>query len=170
MSNNNLLLLLSFAYIYRFRFLHGCNVLYELVKPWAHTGAVVVADSYFASVQAALRLASIGLRFIGVIKTATREYPMHYLGHYVLEGGRGDQKALLSHDTASGTDLMVFVWVDRDRRYFISTASSIANGLPCIQARWRQVDRTPNAPPEQVQVNVPQPEACAIYYSGLRQD
>ena len=56
--------------------LHGCNVLYELVKPWANTDAVVVADSYFASVPAAIRLKEAGLRFIGTIKTATREFPM----------------------------------------------------------------------------------------------
>ena len=41
--------------------LHGCNVLYELVKPFANTDAVVVADSYFASVSAAIRLKEIGL-------------------------------------------------------------------------------------------------------------
>ena len=40
-------------------YLHGCNVLYELVRPWANTDAIVVADSYFASVQAAIRLKSI---------------------------------------------------------------------------------------------------------------
>ena len=53
-------------------FLHGCNVLVELVRPWANTDRVVCADSYFASVQAALRLKKMGLRFIGTVKTATR--------------------------------------------------------------------------------------------------
>ena len=52
--------------------LHGCNVLYELVKQFATTDAVVVADSYFASVSAAIGLKEIGLRFIGVAKTATK--------------------------------------------------------------------------------------------------
>ena len=66
------------------RYLHGCNVLYELVKPWANTNSIVVADSYFASFQAALRLKKIGLRFIGVMKSVTKEYPMAYLGRVEL--------------------------------------------------------------------------------------
>jgi Transposase IS4 len=70
-------------------YLHGCNVLYELVRPWANTDAVVVADSYFSSVGAAIRLKTIGLRFIGCMKTATREFPMHYLGSVPLPGGKG---------------------------------------------------------------------------------
>jgi hypothetical protein len=27
------------------RYLHGCNVLYDLVKPWGNTNSIVVADS-----------------------------------------------------------------------------------------------------------------------------
>ena len=37
------------------------------------------ADSYFASVAAAKALKSIGLRFIGVVKTATKEFPLKHL-------------------------------------------------------------------------------------------
>ena len=147
-------------------FLHGCNVLYDLVRPWANTNATVVADSYFASVQAALRLKSIGLRFIGTVKTATKEFPMAYLGSYVLEGGKGDRHGIVSHDAATDTDLLAFVWVDRDRRYLISTTSSLAAGRPCFRKRWRQVDKTPNAPPTLVDVVVAQPEACVVYYSA----
>jgi hypothetical protein len=36
----------------------------------------VCADSYFASVQAAEHLLSMGLKFIGVVKTATRKFPI----------------------------------------------------------------------------------------------
>ena len=148
------------------RFLHGCNVLYDLVKPWANTNSIVVADSYFASVQAALRLKAIGLRFIGTVKTATKEFPMAHLGSRVMAAGRGDRYGLISKDAATGTDLLAFCWVDRDRRYFISTCSSLTAGTPCRRRRWRQVDQSPNAAPEVVNVVVAQPEACAIYYSG----
>ena len=51
--------------------LQGTKVLLNLVEPWANTNTIVCADSYFASVGAALALKSIGLRFIGVVKTAT---------------------------------------------------------------------------------------------------
>jgi ribosomal protein L37AE/L43A len=148
------------------RYLHGCNVLYELVRPWAYTNATVVADSYFASVQAAIRLKQIGLRFIGTVKTATKQFPMSYLGNYELQGGRGDRHGVFSRDRESGTNLMAFVWVDRERRYFIASTSSLSAGPPCIRKRWRQVDKTPNAPPELVDVVVAQPEACGVYYGS----
>jgi hypothetical protein len=56
--------------------LNGTRVLAELVSPWAGPGRVVCADSYFSSVQAAEQLLSMGLKFIGVVKTATRKFPM----------------------------------------------------------------------------------------------
>ena len=110
------------------RYGHGCNVLYDLVKPWGNTNAIVVADSYFASVPAALRLKQIGLRFIGTVKTATREFPMKYLANVPLLDGKGDRFGLVNKDPLTGTNLLAFVWVDRDRRYFIATGSSLAEG------------------------------------------
>ena len=148
------------------RYLHGCNILYDLVKPWAHTNCVVVADSYFASVQAAIRLKLIGLRFIGTVKTATKEFPMAYLQAKEMPDGRGDRFGVISRDAPTASTLLAFCWVDRDRRYFISTCSSLAPGPSCVRKRWRQIDPTPNAPPEFVEVVVPQPAACGIYYGS----
>jgi len=61
--------------------LHGTKVLSELVSPWYHTDCVVCADSYFASVPAAEYLLERGLKFIGVVKTATRHFPQSYLAN-----------------------------------------------------------------------------------------
>ena len=58
---------------------HGTLVLRQLVEPWKRSQRVFCADSYFASVLATDYLRSIGLRFIGVVKTATRRYPMKAL-------------------------------------------------------------------------------------------
>ena len=59
--------------------LHGTKVLLHLVSKWAHSDRMVCADSYFASVGAAQKLKEIGLKFIGVVKTATKKFPMKYL-------------------------------------------------------------------------------------------
>jgi Transposase IS4 len=59
--------------------LHGTSVLSYLVSPWSGTNRIVCADSYFASVQGAEHLLSMGLRFIGVVKTASRKFPMKAL-------------------------------------------------------------------------------------------
>ena len=55
--------------------LHGTNVLKHVVSPWFGSHRVVCADSYFASVGAAKELFRNGLRFIGVVKTATKGFP-----------------------------------------------------------------------------------------------
>ena len=148
-------------------FTHGCNVLAELVRPWANTGRVVVADSYFASVQSALRLYQMGLRFIGVVKTSHKGFPMHYFQRVELPGGKGDHKALICHDDAVGCTLLSFVWADRDRRYFISTCASAAPGNLIKRRRWRQLDPTStNNPPVLQDIVIRQTEAGEIYYSG----
>ena len=57
----------------------GTRVLKELTLPWSKTNQLVVGDSFFASVQAARALYHRGLFFIGVVKTATRDFPMKFL-------------------------------------------------------------------------------------------
>jgi len=84
---------------------HGTIVLKHLVVPWAGTKRIVCADSYFASVTAALQLLGMGLCFIGVVKTATPGYPMGALSVIPVEA-RG-QHVAYTHSTADGvTDWM----------------------------------------------------------------
>ncbi len=84
------------------------------------------ADSYFASVPAALLLLRHGLRFIGVIKTATKQYPYKVLHNKVL-CERGDMYGLIRKKTNNEEcDLLAFVWVvDQGCRYFIATGLSL---------------------------------------------
>jgi hypothetical protein len=56
---------------------HGAKIIKELVCPWWGNDWIVCADSYFASVVTAVKLKRIGLRFIGVVKSAMRIYPRH---------------------------------------------------------------------------------------------
>jgi len=141
-------------------------VLADLIEPWLNTGRTAVADSHFASTQSAVHLCQLGFRFIGIVKTATKGYPMQHLGRVVLPGNRGDRRGLVSVDRQTGCQLLAFVWCDRDRRYFISTCSSLADGSIINRFRWRQVDQTDNANPNRVNLTIPQPKAAEIYYSG----
>jgi hypothetical protein len=144
--------------------LHGTSVLKYLVEPWAFSEQIVCADSYFASVGAALELQRIGLCFIGVVKTATHQFPMHYLSRVELQQ-RGDRYGLVTQSNNGGPRLLAFVWMDPDRRYFIASASSLEPGMPYVRQRWRQVDNAPNAEPTRVFLTVSQPKAAEIYYS-----
>jgi hypothetical protein len=77
-----------------------------------------------ATVAAALELKKIGLWFIGVVKTATRRFPMAYLQGLELQK-RGNRKGLTMR---GNTSLCAFVWMDCDCRYFIASASSLQEG------------------------------------------
>ena len=59
--------------------LHGTKVLISLIIPRDNSNCVVCADSYFTSVGYVKMLKQIGLRFIGVVKTATKQFPMKHL-------------------------------------------------------------------------------------------
>ena len=143
--------------------LHGTKVLLYLVKPWLHTNRTAVGDSYFASVGAAYTLDENGMGFIGVVKTATKKFPMAYLSNLEMQQ-RGERHGLITRGAEGDATLMAFVWMDRDRRYFIASSSSFADGLPHVRQRWRQVDTTLNADAERIELTVPQPKACEIYY------
>ena len=122
------------------------------------------ADSYFASVEAALSLKASGLRFIGVVKTAHRRFPLSSLAAREL-GARGDWVTMVHDDATGSPDLMAVLWVDRDRRYFVATASSTRPGAPCERLRWREQE----GGAERVAVSVPQPEVAEIYYGCCAQ-
>jgi Transposase IS4 len=143
--------------------LHGIKVLKELTQPWFFSDRLVCADSYFASVAAAEELLRVRMRFIGVVKTATRRYPMDHLARLELNV-RGDRVGLIATDE-SQSKYLAFVFMDRERRYFIATASSLDEGTPINRKRWRQVDNTANANPERLDITIPQPKAAALYYA-----
>jgi len=130
----------------------------------AGTKRIVCADSYFASVTAARQLLGMGLRFIGVVKTATRGYPMGALSVITLKA-RG-QHVAYTHATADGvTDLMALLWVDRKRHYFIASASTSLSGTPYERMPWRQT----GAHAERVVLTVSQPQVAKTYYTCCSQ-
>ena len=144
----------------------GTQVLKELVYPWAKSQRVVVADSFFASVQAAQELYKIGLRFIGIVKTATRHFPMSFLSQ--IEFNKRGEWYGLSHagTTGSDPDLIAFTWVDRNRRFFISSCSSLRVAAPIVRHRMQQIDRSPNAAPVLQRLEISQPACSKLYYDN----
>jgi Transposase IS4 len=126
--------------------------------------AIVCADSYFASVQAACHLFDLNFRFIGVLKTATKLFPKAYLGKVELPI-RGTVAALTAvHDRV---ELLSFVYCDSDCHYFISTCSNVAGGDPIRCTRMRQLQPIEtDKPPERVDIKMNCPQVAALYYSA----
>ncbi|KAG7366471.1 transposase IS4 [Nitzschia inconspicua] len=114
--------------------LHGTAQLKFLVSSWRLSGRIVCADSYFASVGAAEELKRNGLKFIGVVKIATKKYPMANLQALELQG-RGDRRGSVARDAEGNPSLIACVWMDRERRYFISNAHGLAPGTPYMRKR-----------------------------------
>ena len=104
------------------------KVLKELMLTWAKTNRIVCADSYFASVPAAEELWKHGLRFIGVIKTETRKFPMEYLSNIELYN-RGYMSGLLTRLVDRKKPVLGnFFWMDRNSWRFIFTGESMEKG------------------------------------------
>ena len=72
---------------------HGTIVLKELLRPWVGSDSrrLVCADSYFASVSTLIELNRLNFAFIGVVKTATKQFPMEYLRAVETLEGRGQR-------------------------------------------------------------------------------
>eukprot|EP00977_Amphora_coffeiformis_P016005 scaffold4849_cov153-Amphora_coffeaeformis.AAC.1 len=145
---------------------HRTKIIKYLVVPWARTHRVVVADSYFASVMTAKELYKMGLRFIGVVKTATKDTPWDYCLQVssVVEDSGNLSSTLVTRTQV--TLILAFAWVDRNRRYFISSVSNLWEVAPIERHRMRQVDLAPNAEPERVYLSIRQPNASKLYYDN----
>ena len=105
------------------------------------------------------------------MKTATKKFPMAYLWSIELDEGRGQRVGAVLKSNGAPT-MMACVWMDRDRRYFISTASSLQDGKEYSRIRWRQPDLpegdfggVSNEEAERQELTVYQPKCSEIYYN-----
>ena len=90
---------------------HGTNVLKFLVEPWVRTDCCVCVDSYFASVNAVTVLRMMGLRFIGVVKMATKNSQCPNWTNLELVQD-GDYKGLVARGTdGQPTMLSSYGWI-----------------------------------------------------------
>ena len=105
----------------------------------------------------------MGLCFIGVVKTATKKFPMSYLSNLELVQ-HGDYKGLVARGTDGQPTMLSCVWTDRDHCYFVTSASSLDSGIPYSHNRWRQVSLELDALPENVELTIPQPKMTEVYY------
>jgi hypothetical protein len=64
-----------------------------------------------------------------------------------------------------GAEMAAFVWMDRERCSFISTTGSLEAGTPYTRCRWRQVDPSPDAPPQRVRDDYSATQNCGSLLS-----
>ena len=78
---------------------------------------------------------------------------------------RGLWKGYFVIDNKKDLEKYAFVWVDKDRRYFISNTSLSKPGITYVMYRIRQVDNIYNADPVRVEFDINQPRVSERYYS-----
>ncbi len=90
------------------------------------SGRHICSDSYFSSFQIAKAFYKNGLRFAGVVKTATNKFSMNYLSTRELsqEGGSHFTTKIKSNEGET-LKILALAWVNRNKRYFISTTGTI---------------------------------------------
>lgn len=95
------------------------------------------------------------------------KFPMKYFQEQELEN-RGVTRGLVhfENNSHSGTaDVLTFMWMDCEHRYFVATSSSSSDGIPySSRVWWHQVDETPDAPPERVKLTILKPKAVEVYF------
>ena len=84
---------------------------------------------------------------------------MEVLGNATLPK-RGCRSVLaLINDNTGETELVAIAWVDRNRRFFITTTCGLGEGEMIQRKRLRQLDKSGRAPPDKVIIEVAQPMA-----------
>ena len=94
------------------------------------------------------------------MKLATKEYTKKYLSE-VETSQRGYHASLISSD-ANRFKYMACMWVDRDRRYFVSTTGTTSADIPYVRERMRTV----SSQPVRVEIETPVPNVVRTYYSA----
>ena len=101
---------------------------------------------------------------MGIIKTATRQFPMAYLSSIEFQN-RVDISGLLTRPVDWTKPVLgAFVWMDQDMQYFIFTGVLMEKGRPYTLTRWRQEEPSQNSDPNMVELNTPQPITAELYY------
>ena len=144
----------------------GTSMVMRLCKPWFASDRTVVADSAFASVKTARALQEkCGLRFIGMVKTAHREFPLSYLSKTPLPT-RGQHAVLQTQ--IGGHDYMGIAWADRKRKMLVATTGNTGSGDPALKKRMRMSTLADNtdAPFVKYFKEVPRPAIVQQYFAA----
>lgn len=134
----------------------GTATTLRLTETWHGSGRIVVGDSWFGSVKTAVELMNRGLFFMGMVKTAHRNYP--------LQESRQEcppNKGSFVSATAeiNGVDLLALSWRDRKVHSFISTCSTTNPGNPCYKKRYDEYG-------QQFKKSVERPKLVEEYFDG----
>lgn len=113
----------------------GTATLLRLSEPWFYTGRIVVADSWFGSVKASENLLKNGLYFMGMVKTATRNFPIKELiSRCPLD--RGSYIHAIAKVGEIKSDFIAMAWRDKKVHTLVSSCGTTQQGSPAKKNRY----------------------------------
>ncbi len=93
---------------------HSASITRQLVEPWKNTNRIVGRDACIASVNTFKQMYDIGLRFIGVVKTAHRHFSAQYLGSVTMEGRGNSFQWFITVQMEIETLVHCYAWTKKD--------------------------------------------------------
>ena len=147
----------------------GCGSIMRMVWPWRGSGRIVVGDSAFASVTTAFWLYwTCGIYFIGLVKTATKYFPVAYLKRADLYPSIGDSTTivarlnLFSLNSSQRVPVFGFGWRSKHLKTFVSTCGT-SSVEPEGHWRWRR--QIEGVQTKRVPSSLSAPHAVKLYYA-----
>ena len=116
----------------------------RLTELWHGTGRMVVADSYFASFLMCIWCMSWGLYFTGIVKTATKFFPIKW-EKTVEMAARSDTKTAMT--VKDDVTVIAHVWNDpgkpgKPRKILVSTIGTTLDADPVERPRKKKDEET----------------------------
>ncbi len=149
----------------------GTSCVLRLCEGYFGSGRTVVADSAFSSVKTLLALKKQGLFFMGMVKTAHREFPKAVLqswGDGTLTGvlpKRGSHLFLKS--TESGEEMFAIAWRDRNTKTIIANRGTSNPGTASLRPRHRKVEQNGEEATELYYREIQRPNAVQIFFDAF---
>lgn len=139
-------------------------VMRRLCRHYEGSGRLIVADSYYSSVDAAVSLyTNHFLYFSGIVKTASYYFPKDFLAAHVY-AKPGDSATLIT--TRGGVSLVACGWKDSKLKMFISSYGITTPGSPIEKHYFaRRLDTEGHN--VHVNVQVPRPRLVQEFYDAF---
>jgi hypothetical protein len=119
----------------------------------------VIGDSAFSSVSTATACRNYGMHFIGIIKTAHKQYPKAILQ----QASRGEPRGSFKVMRATSTEhpLYALAWADKKLKLLISTRGTTIQTDPSVRKRARlNEDGSTN----RYQIEIPRPSMIKMFF------
>lgn len=156
----------------------GASTTFRLTEPWHGQGRTVIGDSWFGSVTCLLLLRSVGTYFMGMVKTATRMYPMQYMKQwYEAENQRRDAQGnripwggccVVKHTALTEQRVPHTIYAlgyrDRKMKTIISNKGTTLPGRPLVVDRTRVIEVDGRPANQNYKRSTPRPQMMEQFF------